>query len=159
MRQGGVYRSLTRESYGRVLYNYFRYYEPGTGRYVTSDPIGLEGGNGTYVYADTNPVKNIDSLGLTAISPPIPLPRPIPIPRPVPGPIDPTLPIPRDGSEDNYKDHCTNLYVRCVQEGWSGDWSCGACQFYCTGMNEVWPFEHCYPGYACGESDDKSDEG
>jgi RHS repeat-associated protein len=28
-------------------YNYFRDYEPGTGRYVESDPIGLRGGMST----------------------------------------------------------------------------------------------------------------
>jgi RHS repeat-associated protein len=45
-------------------YNYFRDYEPGTGRYVESDPIGLDGGVATYAYADDSPLSKIDYLGL-----------------------------------------------------------------------------------------------
>ncbi|HGT3378250.1 TPA: RHS repeat-associated core domain-containing protein, partial [Pseudomonas aeruginosa] len=49
-------------------YNYFRDYDPETGRYVETDPIGLEGGINTYGYVGANPVGNIDPLGLqTAI--------------------------------------------------------------------------------------------
>jgi len=44
--------------------NYFRVYDPTTGRYITSDPIGLLGGLNTYGYATANPVKFIDRNGL-----------------------------------------------------------------------------------------------
>ena len=44
-------------------HNYFRDYEPGTGRYVESDPIGLEGGAATYSYVESQPIRRIDPLG------------------------------------------------------------------------------------------------
>ncbi|KAA8997696.1 hypothetical protein FJU30_18220 [Affinibrenneria salicis] len=48
-----------------LFYNRYRYYDPGTGRYVTQDPIGLAGGWNFYAYP-LNPVSNIDPLGLDA---------------------------------------------------------------------------------------------
>ena len=45
-------------------YNYFRDYDPSTGRYVESDPVGIEGGNNTYVYVENNSLNWFDSKGL-----------------------------------------------------------------------------------------------
>ncbi|MBB3257525.1 RHS repeat-associated protein [Paraburkholderia bannensis] len=47
-------------------YNRHRYYDPGTGRFISKDPIGLLGGINAYQYAP-NPVQWIDPLGLSGI--------------------------------------------------------------------------------------------
>jgi len=42
-----------------------RYYDPQQGRFVSADPIGLEGGLNLYAYAATDPVNLTDPTGLS----------------------------------------------------------------------------------------------
>jgi len=49
-------------------YNYFRDYDPRTGRYVESDPIGLGGGLGTYSYVGNSPLQYMDVFGEAAMT-------------------------------------------------------------------------------------------
>ena len=56
--QGQYYDSET-----GLHYNRFRYYDPDCGRFVSQDPIGLNGGNNLYQYAP-NPSGWVDPLGL-----------------------------------------------------------------------------------------------
>lgn len=44
-------------------YNYYRDYDPGLGRYVERDPIGLDGGINTYVYVSNNSLTLVDPEG------------------------------------------------------------------------------------------------
>jgi RHS repeat-associated protein len=49
---------------GAINYNYFRDYDPNIGRYLESDPIGLDGGLNSYGYVEQNPLRHVDPHGL-----------------------------------------------------------------------------------------------
>ncbi len=49
-----------------LYYNWHRFYDPSTGRYISADPIGLAGGMNLYAYVGGNPVNWIDPKGLNA---------------------------------------------------------------------------------------------
>ena len=46
-------------------YNYYRDYEPTTGRYIESDPIGLAGDINSYAYVGGSPLNWTDMYGLS----------------------------------------------------------------------------------------------
>ena len=52
-----------------LAYNRFRYYDPQSGCYLKSDPIGLAGGETPYSYVH-NPMGWVDPFGLTSYTPP-----------------------------------------------------------------------------------------
>ena len=47
-----------------LFHNGFRDYNPSTGRYMQSDPLGLEAGFNTYAYVGSNPYRAVDPYGL-----------------------------------------------------------------------------------------------
>lgn len=91
-----------------LTYNVNRDYEPATGRYIQSDPIGLRGGMSTYTYVLSRPHTLRDVRGLvvgpspTGPFPPETLgriPDPSDIPRNIPGgPWTPAGPGQRPGA-------------------------------------------------------------
>ncbi len=59
---GGIRKQAT--DGGWLHYNHHRYYDPTIGRYITSDPIGLDGGINVFSYVGGNSINEIDFTGL-----------------------------------------------------------------------------------------------
>lgn len=66
-------------------YNVQRDYDPASGRFVTSDPLGLQGGISTYGYVKGNPLTSVDPDGMLAI--PLLPPPPPPVVTGAPGAV------------------------------------------------------------------------
>ncbi|RZI80484.1 MAG: RHS repeat-associated core domain-containing protein, partial [Rubrivivax sp.] len=143
-----------------TLYNYYRTYNPATGRYLQSDPIGLGGGVNTYGYANGSPTDTSDPLGLWGCKlvgllvicdlnpPPLPIPDeryPPPIPKtPVWPPAPPDVPPTPEKWPKDSKGFCIRTYANCINHDWTG--SCEACMTRCIGSgNGDWPFDMCKP--------------
>ena len=60
------------DSKTQLYYNWNRYYDPESGRYITSDPIGLADGVNSFIFVDNLPVYEIDPTGLYGYNPSIP---------------------------------------------------------------------------------------
>jgi len=60
----GIYPGQYYDSETGLHYNYYRYYDPQAGRYLTPDPIGLLGGENLFEYSLNNAVNVTDPLGL-----------------------------------------------------------------------------------------------
>jgi RHS repeat-associated protein len=60
------FRYTARESDTETGLYYYRarYYDPGSGRFLSEDPIGFSGGNNFYTYVYNDPSNGIDPLGL-----------------------------------------------------------------------------------------------
>jgi RHS repeat-associated protein len=61
-----------------LAYYRARYYDPKVGRFLSEDPIGLDGGVNLYEYVLSNPARWIDPLGFGAVAPTTPAPPPWP---------------------------------------------------------------------------------
>jgi RHS repeat-associated protein len=51
-------------------HNWYRYYDPKTGRYISADPLGIDGGINVYAYVVGDPINRVDPEGLLGYADP-----------------------------------------------------------------------------------------
>ena len=68
------YSGTERDEESGLNYHGARYYSPWIGRWINTDPIGIQGGPNLYAYAQGNPVMLVDASGRQPEAP-VNLPR------------------------------------------------------------------------------------
>lgn len=115
-------------------YNYFRDYDPAIGRYVQSDPLGIDAGLSTFSFAGNRPTLAVDPNGLAIV---VPIPN-FPPPPPQPGrdrnpfPLPDFFPKPPGDCAPSFYNHLKrDVDEKCKPN----PGNCLACES-CAGMSE-----------------------